>query len=816
MRSSRDPKKPTHLVGVLAVALLVVALAFIGWQQWASRSETGTNVSAKHASSVTNVAGKSETQGWVDGPVGDTIQGHTAVFNGWALDPKGIRAIEVRAGGQTFSARYGIARSDIAAVKPGFPDSAASGWEFSGDFSTLSSQTGGARLPVEVVAINRDGIETTIGRRTIVPSTTDSPWKALWEARANAKAKPFYLVPGVSGIGLGGATELDAAYRAYESPTFGVGVRVPILYMRTTKGEKSDYVFDPDWDIERKCGDRRIAEDSLGRLITYAKERRLPVLFTLNGGVWGDASCGVPEWDLTDHLELDPLNVQWNEKGVAMADDALKDLPGAQSSPELARMLTYNVFADRVRFYKRRNLQSAAIKVVEFARTHPELFIGVNLDPDTTMNPFFEGHQWYDYNPGTLRQFRHWLAGTGPYAGRTTKGVPDLSSYRRKQPLTLAQVGRLADREFTSWDEVEPPRKFESDFDPSQTPFWKSPWHHEWEVFRRHVIDLHFDELSSWLVEAGVPASRIFSSQGFMPPHDRVEPFAINIESPIKNFDSGGVTIEGSLPRHGHIGAILYGPSAANDIEMETPAPLFATLHRFDPGWAVVEYNTADLRTPKILPTYEQAYRSFRDAFNYGARFISPMAWNGSNGIFAGQPGYISYMAWRNTPAEDVARDFALSHAYVPLGTRLWTFGTPTFASDDGFKAGPRTKIDAGKGRLTVSAGATDGTIVSPDFLSIRRGETDLLVLDVERLESLASVSIEVKDGSGTWRHAGPVFSVKDLPRDAAGIHVPFAWPEQADTVEQLRLRVRSPAPGLEVVLRHIALYPSPDAPGAK
>ena len=50
----------------------------------------------------------------------------------------------------------------------------------------------------------------------------------------------------------------------------------------------------------------------------------------------------------------------------------------------------------------------------------------MNLDPDTYVNPFFEERQWYDYNPGTLRQFRHWLAGTGPYAGKTDGVDPDL------------------------------------------------------------------------------------------------------------------------------------------------------------------------------------------------------------------------------------------------------------------------------------------------------------------------------------------------------------------------------------------------------
>ena len=81
-----------------------------------------------------------------------------------------------------------------------------------------------------------------------------------------------------------------------------------------------------------------------------------------------------------------------------------------------------------------RNLQQAGRRVVAFMGAHPELVVGVNLDPDTYLNPFYNEQQWYDYNPGTLRQFREWLAGTGPYAGRHDKDVPDLSRYRRARP----------------------------------------------------------------------------------------------------------------------------------------------------------------------------------------------------------------------------------------------------------------------------------------------------------------------------------------------------------------------------------------------
>ena len=192
-------------------------------------------------------------------------------------------------------------------------------------------------------------------------------------------------------------------------------------------------------------------------------------------------------------------------------------------------------------------------------------------------------------------------------------------------------------------------------------------------MFRRHLVHLHYDDLAQWLGEIGVPKSRIYSSQGFIAPVATSFPFALRIESPSKNYDTGGMSVEGAIPRNGHLGAIVYGQSALNDIRVEGDANLFATFHQMDPGWAVGEFNTADFRTAKELPTYAMGYRALREMFNYGARFASPMAWNGSNGINAGEPGYVSFTAWRNTPLEDALRDFAVAHAYVPIGARLWT-----------------------------------------------------------------------------------------------------------------------------------------------
>ena len=798
---SRAPRRPSFprprlrdRANIAAASLFVAALAIAGTIAW---RQNHLSVSPASPSPPAAVAAP-VALGAIDAPPGEVIVGTSVHLSGWALDPEGVRGVEIRVDGKPYAARYGIARPDVAAVKPGFPDSAASGFAFDGEFPQLGPE----RHDITVVATSRGGRESVLGRKGVVPPAALEQWQALYKQRHPGRLPPFYIIPALSAIGLGGASELDTAYNGYLSPTFKVGMRVPILYLRTTLGAAKDWVFDPDWDIERRCGEKRIAEDSLTTLLKYSLEHKLPVLFTLNGGVWADAACDVPDWDINDHLEQDVANCQWNEKNEVMPDDYLKHLTGSMDAPELARTLTFNAYATQNRNYKRRNLQAAARLVVAFAHEHPELFIGVALDADTYLNPFFDEKQWYDYNPGTLKQFRQWLAGSGPYAGKPPPGVPDLSRYRRKHPLSLTEVRKLSGQPWRTWDEVDPPRAFSRE----GKPFWEDPWQHEWEVFRRHLVHLHYDDLAQWLFEVGVPKSRIYSSQGFIAPVPTSMPFALHIESPSKNYDTGGMSVEGAIPRHGHLGAIVYGESAANHIRVEGDANLFATFHQMDPGWAVGEFNTADFRKPNELPTYAMGYRVLREMFNYGARFASPMAWNGSNGAFAGQPGYVSFTAWRNTPAEDAMRDFAIAHAFVPLGTRLWTFGSARHPDTDDWTAADGAGLTAGNGYLDVTPREGMVTLVSPLPLALARGETDLLVLGLDAA-ALESVAVEARTSSGTWIALGPPRDAAGLTTTPAGISVPLTWPGRLATTDQVRitLRLRGSAP---TRIRHIALYP--------
>jgi hypothetical protein len=725
--------------------------------------------------------------GWIDVPAADAIVGPRVELSGWAHARSGIARIEIRVGERRLPARIGLPRPDVAASDATLAGAGQSGWTFVHDFTDIPAPPGWDRRALTVVAFANDGGETVLGTRSLIEARAFTRWAAHTGNRGAA----FDLLPALSGTAIGAASGLREVYAPYLSATTRVGMRVPVLYLRTTRGATHDYAFDPHWDIERRCGERRIADDSLAAVLDDARGRRLPLLVTLNGGIWADASCDVPQWDLNDRLEQDPGNCQWNANGAAMPDDWLRNLPGSQNSPELARALTLNVYAAEVRRYKKRNLQQAARLIAAFGREHPELLVGVNLDPDVYINPFFNETQWYDYNPGTLRQFRHWLAGTGPYQGRPEQGVPDLRRYRRAQPLTLAQVNAIAGRSFARFDEIDPPRAFPRT---GPTPFWRDPWVREWEVFRRHLVALHYDELAAWLVEAGVPRDRIWTSQGFMAPTGDALPLAQRLDSPVGNYDSGGVSIEGSRPRIGHLGAIVYGASAVNAASTEDGRSLFATFAAFDRGWGAVEFNTAELREPSRVPGEAEGYRALRDLWNHGARFVSPMAWNGSNGLFAGQPGYVPYTSWRNTPAEEAARDFLLAHANLPRHARLWTFGTPRHADDDGWKAA-RGRIVAQPASLAVQA-AEDGTLAieSPRELALapRRGHVAIV-----EIEPAARVPVEV------WGRAADANDWQLLGKgDARGVTL------RRMPVETDQLKLALALPGGRATITRIAVIP--------
>ncbi len=758
--------------------------------------------------------------GHLDVPVEDHVVGPSVRIVGWALDPSAIRRVEVRVAGRSYAAQLGVHRPDVALAMPGYPGNDRSGFVFDGDWPQLA----GSRQPIEIVAVGESG-ETVLGRKVVDFPARPRHWSALLDERPGLSGAPLHFLLMASAISESMAHDVGERYRQYLSRTIRIGMSVPILYMRSTRGAAGDWTFDPAFDTSRRCGSRPVAEDSLDRVLRIAAAQRMPVQIILNGGIWSDASCESPEWDLTDHLEQDASNVQWTQDDRTFPDGYLKGQAGSTASPELARSLTYHVYAHRVRDYKRRNLQAAAASIAAFAREHPDLFVGIALDADTYMNPFLRqgGHsEIFDYNPGMLRQFREWLRGAGPYAGHAAPGVPDLRAYRRARPLTLSEVNRLARRQWTHWDQVDPPRRLAGygvPLAPGQRPIWDDPWWHEWDRFRKHVIDLHYDELSTWVREAGIAREKIFSAQGgFMEPDPGLRPLAIGVTDTGEPYDSAGVSVEGSMPRDGHLGAILYGPAARNQVRMRGPHSLLATFARMDPGWGVVEFNPTDLRKPTMQTDYATAYRALSEMFNFGARQISVMAWNGSNGLLSFDPGYVPYTAWQNTPGEDAMRDMLDARADLPRGAWLWTFGSARHASDDGWTL-ERGQGVAGNGHLLLTADRGSVVMDSPPDLVVRADRVDTLLLRLSEPGTLRSVRVLVRERPDRPWHTVAVETRPGSRLRADGNHAvalkwPRAMPARGHVAEQIRIVAELDSGSAATRLERIGLYPR-DAVGA-
>jgi hypothetical protein len=383
-------------------------------------------------------------------------------------------------------------------------------------------------------------------------------------------------------------------------------------------------------------------------------------------------------------------------------------------------------------------------------------------------------------------------------------------------------VRKLARKSWQSWDEVDAPRKFPGSLyrpaNPGDIIIWQDHWYEEWQVFRQHVVGLHYDELSQWVHEMGIPKNRIFSAQGFISPDPGNKPIAIKITSVGKNFDTSGVSFEGSIPRHGHLGAVIYGDTSENKTPMEGPYSLFAQFARMDPEWGVVEFNNTNLKLPKILPTYDQAYRSFRDLFNYDARMVSAMAWNGSNGLYADQPDYVAYTSWRNTPAEDAMKDFVVSHADLPRGARLWTFGTARHAASDDWTL-ERGTLTAGTGFVDLRFSDPVAALTSPSDQVLRAATLETLYIGLREPDSLATVEVYARvDPASPWLEIAAPTAAESLTRVAPGLAVPLVWPAalRGDIAESLKIVLKFRGGTDHARIDRIALYPrAGPVPGA-
>jgi len=185
MRSLR-PWKERVAAGLLIAASLAIA-GTLAWQDRHALRAPAAAGGIRAATSAATAPAHVDAIGSVDAPADEAVIDTNLHISGWALSPAAIERVEVRVDGRPYAARYGIARADVASVKPGYPNSAASGFEFSGDFAKLDP----LRHAVAVVAIDRSGRETVLSRKSLIPPAAMSLWSDLLDQHPALANRPF-------------------------------------------------------------------------------------------------------------------------------------------------------------------------------------------------------------------------------------------------------------------------------------------------------------------------------------------------------------------------------------------------------------------------------------------------------------------------------------------------------------------------------------------------------------------------------------------------------------------------------------------------
>lgn len=541
----------------------------------------------------------------------------------------------------------------------------------------FSAHVQGIKIPVglqRLVVRVHDGL----GQDTIFPGPL--VWNPAKPVRRTTCDGPRFIafLPGID-THVRASGPLEELLRLAHGGCVAIGIQTRIEYLRTTRGKAHDFEFDPNFPerIRRPTAALEMTTASLNPALAMAALYRVPMNLVMDGGVWADSKFSAPEHDVVDWLEQDDMAVQWNQWGKSERDEALGALAGSHRDPQLARMMSLNRYNTRFMNYKKRNLQAAVRLIVAHNRQHPDALVSINLDPDEYINPWFKDVQWYDYNPGTLRQFREWLLHLGPYANGG-----ELAAARPPKPYDLAALSKISGKAWVTTDEIDAPR---------EAPNYKSEWQQLWVRFKRHLVAQHYADLARWATEVGLPSAQIRSSQTFL--DSRV---ATRINDVAETWsDQAGVSIEGAKPPLGHLGAIFYGAGSRNEGKPRDGESLLDNVRSMDREWGVVEMHPGTITTPHAMVSHQEAYKTLLTLVNFGATRLTPM-WGSSAGDLMVHPEHFrSYDVYDQSPFETQFVWWMQALRAQPWGGHVWPFGNAWVKSTDGWTAGAAASLDA-------------------------------------------------------------------------------------------------------------------------
>ena len=157
-------------------------------------------------------------------------------------------------------------------------------------------------------------------------------------------------------------------------------------------------------------------------------------------------------------------------------------------------------------------------------------------------------------------------------------------------------------------------------------------------------------------------------------------------------------------------------------------------------------------------------------------------------------------------------RDFLVTHANLPRGARLWTFGAPGYLDDDGWRL-EEGKVYARGGYLDLEFDAATATLLSPPDQVIRTGTMGSLVPGLRDAASLAAMQIFGRiDDKSPWVAIGAPIPAARFQHVDAGVRVPLAWPSalraKGTIVAELKIVLAFNTGVTNARLDRVALYP--------
>jgi len=186
-------------------------------------------------------------------------------------------------------------------------------------------------------------------------------------------------------------------------------------------------------------------------------------------------------------------------------------------------------------------------------------------------------------NPGMIRQFRECCADRA-VRGRATAGIPDLRAYRRAQLLTLSQVNRLAPpavERLGSGRSPPPVAGVRGPLRPGTADLGRRLVA-EWDRFRKHVIDLHYDELSTWVHQAAFRARRSSRHRRIHGARSRTATLRVKVTETGEPYDSAGVSVRAAFRETGILGQFSTA-GGAHQVKMNGSHSLFANVRANGP-----------------------------------------------------------------------------------------------------------------------------------------------------------------------------------------------------------------------------------------